>query len=150
MFHLLISLCRYKTVSIYTKLTLIIWFYSCLYKALVVFKIWCSISVICNVYLFRNMVYLGLRNNSREVINKSYYTQLEQSYSWLHIKLGLSSIGISFRMHLLGIEIAYSHDVMFRLFHGLIGMNPLFLFTWTCISLVLGISTFYYEYTVPC
>ena len=48
---------------------------------------------------------------------------------------------------LFGIELAYSHNVLFRLFVGLMEINPVFLLISLCISLVLGILSFYYEYS---
>jgi hypothetical protein len=64
-----------------------------------------------------------------------YYLAYSQ---WLCIKLAPSSIGISFMMRLFGIELALSaHNVLFRLFVGLISINPLFLLISVCISLVL-------------
>ena len=66
---------------------------------------------------------------------------------WLCIKLAPSSAGISFMTQLFGIELAYSHNVLFRLFVGLMEINPVFLLISLCISLVLGILSFYYEYS---
>ena len=69
---------------------------------------------------------------------------------WLCIKLAPSSAGISFQAEmtqLFGIELAYSHNVLFRLFVGLMEINPVFLLISLCISLVLGILSFYYEYS---
>ena len=70
-----------------------------------------------------------------------------RSKQWLCIKLAPSSAGISFMTQLFGIELAYSHNVLFRLFVGLIPINPVFLLISLCISLVLGILSFYYEYS---
>jgi hypothetical protein len=71
-------------------------------------------------------------------------------YKWLWIKYSHLTIGISFMMSalLFGIELAYSHNVLFRLFIGLMEINPLFLLISLCISLVLGINSFYYEYSI--
>lgn len=74
--------------------------------------------------------------------------QVKQVYQqWLCIKLAPSSAGISFMTQLFGIELAYSHNVLFRLFVGLMEINPVFLLISLCISLVLGILSFYYEYS---
>ena len=65
--------------------------------------------------------------------------------SWIVcIKLAPSSAGISFMMRLFGIELAYSHSVLFRLFYGLMEINPVFLLMINdkCISLVLGMPLF--------
>jgi hypothetical protein len=77
-------------------------------------------------------------------------------YKWLWIKYSHLTIGISFMMSalLFGIELAYSHNVLFR-FIGLMEIdrhsprptNPELGFT-ICISLVLGINSFYYEYSI--
>ena len=40
-----------------------------------------------------------------------------------------------------------SSTIFFRLFLGLMEINPVFLFISLCISLVLGINSFYYEYS---
>lgn len=40
------------------------------------------------------------------------------------IKLAPSSAGISFLMRLFGIELAFSHSVLFRLFYGFMEINP--------------------------
>ena len=68
---------------------------------------------------------------------------------WLCIKLAPSSAGISFMTQLFGIELAYSHNVLFRLFVGLMEINPVFLLMSLCMgtSILLAISSFYYEYS---
>ena len=119
-------------------------------KALVFFKICTVISV----YLFRTLVHIGLRRVGvlltpmlelfAQFKEPVYSTLVEE---WLCIKLAPSSAGISFTTQLFGIELAYSHNVLFRLFVGLMGMNPVFLLISLCMSLVFGISSFYYEYS---
>ena len=64
-----------------------------------------------------------------------YYLAYSQ---WLCIKLAPVFLGISFSMRLFGFELAlFSHLVLFRLFVGLISINPVFLLISVCISLVL-------------
>jgi hypothetical protein len=60
------------------------------------------------------------------------------------IKLAPSSAGISFTTKLFGIELAYSHSVLFRLFYGLMGINPVFLLMINdkSMSLVFGMPLF--------
>ena len=53
------------------------------------------------------------------------------------------SISLTTSKALFGIELAYSHNVLFRLFVGLMEINPVFLLISLCISLVLGILSFY-------
>lgn len=127
-----------------------LWLYFNFSKALIFFCTYISIS---KVYLFHIYVdvHIGLRN-SRQVKTQALelfaqFKELVYSSQWLCIKLAPSSIGISFMTQLFGIELAYSHNVLFRLFVGLMEINPVFLLISLCISLVLGILSFYYEYS---
>jgi hypothetical protein len=66
---------------------------------------------------------------------------------WLWIKLGPSYIGVSFLSTLFGIALAYNHYVTYRLFVALISINPVFLLISLSLKKVLGINSFYYEYS---
>ena len=105
------------------------------------------------MYLFHIDVHIGLRHSivyTKFCSMKELFAQFKElvySSQWLCIKLAPSSAGISFMMRLFGIELAYSHNVLFRLFVGLMEINPVFLLISLCISLVLGILSFYYEYS---
>ena len=67
------------------------------------------------------------------------------------IRLRPSMIGVSISFcsccALFGIELAYSHNLFFRLFFGLMSINPVFLFINLCLTKVLYIDSFYYEYS---
>ena len=104
------------------------------------------------MYLFHINVHIGLRarfTNPMHCSMKELFAQFKELvYSSPHcIKLAPSSAGISFMTQLFGIELAYSHNVLFRLFVGLMEINPVFLLISLCISLVLGILSFYYAYS---
>ena len=139
-------ICRYKSLlpprghsshacyllSQIGKQLYVLWLY--FNKALIFFKICTYISM----YLFHiDLLFHGGIAQFKELV----YQQ------WLCIKLAPSSAGISFMTQLFGIELAYSHNVLFRLFVGLMEINPVFLLISLCISLVLGILSFYYEYS---
>ena len=75
---------------------------------------------------------------------------LSRLESWIVcIKLAPSSAGISFMMRLFGIELAYSHSVLLRLFYGLMEINPVFLLMINdkCISLSLVLR---WNYSLIC
>ena len=97
-----------------------------LYKALIFIKI--CIHATDVLYLFHCHIEL--------FHSCSFYFSLCFSCQWLCIKLAPSSAGISFMTQLFGIELAYSHNVLFRLFVGLMEINPVFLLISLCISLV--------------
>lgn len=67
------------------------------------------------------------------------------------IRLGPSMIGVSICFcscfPLFGIELAYSHNLLFRLFFGLMSINPVFQFINLCQTKVVYIHSFYYEYS---
>ena len=56
------------------------------------------------------------------------------------------AISISYKA-LFGIELAYSHNLLFRLFVGLMSANPVFLLINLSQTKVLYIDSFYYEYS---
>ena len=130
-------ICRYKSLSSQLVDTLyvlsLIWLY--FNKALIFFKICTYISM----YLF----HIDLHIHIAQFLSIAQFKEQQ----WLCIKLAPSSAGISFMTQLFGIELAYSHNVLFRLFVGLMEINPVFLLISLCISLVLGILSFYYEYS---
>ena len=136
-------ICRYKSLSSQLVDTLyvlsLIWLY--FNKALIFFKICTYISM----YLF----HIDLLFFLVHIAQFQGYLSIAQfkEQQWLCIKLAPSSAGISFMTQLFGIELAYSHNVLFRLFVGLMEINPVFLLISLCISLVLGILSFYYEYS---
>ena len=147
-----ISICRYQSLlSLSGKHLCVLWLY--FNKALIFFSMCTYISM----YLFHIHVHIGLRQVFTQYVTNQVYTthysmkelfaQFKElvyylAYSqWLCIKLAPSSIGISFMMRLFGIELALSaHNVLFRLFVGLISINPLFLLISVCISLVLDMA----------
>ena len=45
------------------------------------------------------------------------------------------------------IELAYVHILVFRLFVGIMLVNPIFLLISICVSKALVFCTFYYEYS---
>ena len=67
------------------------------------------------------------------------------------IRLGPSMIAVSISFcscfGLFGMELAYSHNLLFRLFFGLMSINPVFLFINLCQTKVVYIDSFYYEYS---
>ena len=117
-------------------------------KALIFFKMCTYISI----YVFHIDVDIGNRERNGSIKGRLFCRMFELVrqiywYKWLCIKLAQTSIGISFNQRLFGIENAYSHNVLFRLFVGLMEINPVFLLISLCIStsLVLGINSFYYD-----
>ena len=84
-----------------------------------------------------------------------YFTSWNGSH--VVIRLGPSiiqlAINISFTTckalckALFGIELAYSHNLLFRLFVGLMSTNPVFLLINLSQRKVLYIDSFYYEYS---
>ena len=127
-------ICRYKSLSSQLYVLSLIWLY--FNKALIFFKICTYISM----YLFHIDLLVHIGDIAQFQVKQVYQ-------QWLCIKLAPSSAGISFMTQLFGIELAYSHNVLFRLFVGLMEINPVFLLISLCISLVLGILSFYYEYS---
>lgn len=115
----------------------LIWLY--FNKALIFFKI-CTYLKDISMYLFHIDLLVHIGDIAQFQVKQVYQ-------QWLCIKLAPSSAGISFMTQLFGIELAYSHNVLFRLFVGLMEINPVFLLISLCISLVLGILSFYYEYS---
>jgi len=83
--------------------------------------------------------YISLHYSMKELFAQFKEPHYYLAYSqWLCIKLAPVFLGISFSMRLFGIELAlFSHLVLFRLFVGLISINPVFLLISVCISLVL-------------
>ena len=134
-------ICRYKSLSSQLVDTLyvlsLIWLY--FNKALIFFKI-CTYLKDISMYLFHIDLLVHIGDIAQFQVKQVYQ-------QWLCIKLAPSSAGISFMTQLFGIELAYSHNVLFRLFVGLMEINPVFLLISLCISLVLGILSFYYEYS---
>jgi hypothetical protein len=84
------------------------------------------------MYLFHILVHLGLRQVLEELswlfcTMKPLFALKLSSYKWLWIKYSHLRIGISSPNPLLFVlELAYSHNVLFRLFLGLMEINPVF------------------------
>ena len=99
-----------------------------------------------SMYLFHILVHLGLRQVLEELswlfcTMKPLFALKLSSYKWLWIKYSHLRIGISSHIALLAaslglfvLELAYSHNVLFRLFLGLMEINPVFLLISLCIS----------------
>ena len=141
--------CRYKSFSRRTgKQCDVLWFY--FEKSLKVVLMSCSISM----YLFHILVHLGFRQVLEELSwlfcsMKPLFDVSDNSYSWLWFKYSHLTIGIQSPNPLLFVlELAYSHNVMLQLFLGFMEINPIFLLVSLCISLVFGVSSFYYEYSL--
>jgi hypothetical protein len=143
-------ICRYKSLSLSRGFkNSVLWLY--FNKALIFFSMCTYISM----YLFHINIHIGLQQVLTQFKVQARYISLHYSmkelfaqfkephyylaYSqWLCIKLAPVFLGISFSMRLFGIELAlFSHLVLFRLFVGLISINPVFLLISVCISLVL-------------
>ena len=82
---------------------------------------------------FKILVHLGLRQVLEELswlfCTMKPLFALKLSSSWLWLKYSHLRIGISSPNPLLFVlELAYSHNVLFRLFLGLMEINPVFLF----------------------
>jgi hypothetical protein len=99
-------------------------------------SLWCSLFKMCmqiSMYLSHWLLHIGLR--------QSYLLN-----NW--IKLAPSSIGISFLTTTFRFGLAYNHYVTLRLLEdALISINPLFLLISLCFKKVLGINSFYYEFS---
>lgn len=138
--------CRYKSLSTgIGKQLYVLWLY---FNFGFIFLLMCTY---ISMYLFHILVHIALRQVLEEFswLFPTMKPFFQHSYKWLWIKYSQLTIGISFMMSalLFGIELAYSHNLLFRLFLGLMEINPIFLPMSLCISLVLGINSFYYEYS---
>ena len=142
--------CRYKSLSTgIGKQLYVLWLY---FNFGFIFLLMCTY---ISMYLFHILVHIALRQVLEEfswlfpTMKPFFQPHLVYSYKRLWIKYSQLTIGISFMMSalLFGIELAYSHNLLFRLFLGLMEINPIFLPMSLCISLVLGINSFYYEYS---
>ena len=98
------------------------------------------------MYLFHILVHQGLRHALEEF--KRLFSRMKELFvrSLVCIKLAPDSIAFCCIIPLFGIELAYGHNVLFRLFYGLMEINGVHLLISLCISLWLGINSFYYEY----
>ena len=68
----------------------------------------------------------------------------------LCVKLSPKKVGVVIEKvvsQMYQIELAYVHVLVFRLFVGLMSVNPIFLLISICVSKVLVLCTFYYEYS---
>jgi len=68
----------------------------------------------------------------------------------LCVKLSPKKVGVGIEKvvsQMYQIELAYVHVLVFRLFVGLMSVNPIFLLISVCVSKVLVLCTFYYEYS---
>ena len=67
----------------------------------------------------------------------------------IRLRPSMIAVSISFCscFPLFGIELAYSHNLLFRLFLGLMSIHPVFVLINLCRSKVLYIHSFYYEYS---
>ena len=119
-----------------------------------IFKICTYISI----YLFHILVHIALKASIKEFDGlfcrmKELLAQkggLYYSSKCLWIKLGRSSIMSLASAQLFLISLAaYSHNLLFRLFVPLMEINPVFLLMSLCMgtSILLAISSFYYEYS---
>ena len=158
---MMLLICRYK--SLYGWHKVLQSSVLCLYltEAFILFKMCICISC----YLFQISVWHGLRFiqgglHGLFLCMKQLFAQFKEELcytkKWYSINLGgYSPIRISFMMIILfGISLAYSHLVLFRLFVGLHKINPVFLLISHQLAAVLGINSFYYEYSllqpIPC
>lgn len=107
----------------------------------------CSLFKMCmqiSMYLSHWLLHIGLRQLS-SINNISTGITHQQILKW--IKLAPSSIGISFLTTTFRFGLAYNHYVTLRLNVALISINPLFLLISLCFKKVLGINSFYYEFS---
>ena len=75
---------------------------------------------------------------------------LSKFEKYICIKLAPNKVGVSNRrvkQQVYQLELAYVHSLVFRLFVGLMSINPIFLLISVCISKVLVLNSFYYEYS---
>ena len=141
-------ICRYKLLSQSIGKELYV---LCLYfkKKWVIFYMCTLISM----YLFHILVHIGLRQVSLCIgwlfsRMKGLFACSNYTYKWLWIKYCNVRIGASVgTLYRFAIELAYSHNVLCRLFLGFMQINAVFVLMSLCISLVLGINSFYYEYS---
>ena len=143
------TLCTLCNLSILVQLgahvvhTALIIYHELLYIFNKAFKI---LLIQLSMYLFHMLVHIcflliSWLSNTLLKLNTS-------GSKWLFIKYSHLSIGITEHQLLFLLELAYSHLVVFRLFLGFMDINPVFLFISLCIYLVLGINSFYYEYSI--
>ena len=149
--------CKCQTLSISWPICSNAWDLNCRYKSLsliIGFKfyvLWLYLGKAC--YFFKFRVHIGLRQVSYyrlEYSNTMPRNRLsdQHSFNFVFLKLAPSFSTISFHTRLFGIGLAYSHSISSRLFGGLMEINPVFLLISLCISFVLGINSFYYEYSL--
>ncbi len=107
----------------------VLWFYfnSSTFKILLMCT---SICTSLSMYLFHILVHLGFRQVLEELswlfsTMKPLFALKFSSYKWLWIKYSHLRIGISSPNPLLFVlSLAYSHNVLFRLFLGFMEINP--------------------------
>ena len=114
-----------------------------------------------SMYLSHWLIHVGLRQQSSirctismkglfsNLLSKSSLSLMQSANlntSW--IKLAPSSIGISFLTTTFRFELSYNHYVGLRLLlAAFISINPLFLLISLCFKKVLGVNSFYYEFS---
>lgn len=126
-----------------------LWFYFNL--ALTLFRI-CSY---LSIYLFHIFPSLALRQVFSEFSwlfsrVKAFFAQAQDSLEdyWLWIKD--SQLASDYGEKFFALELAFSHSLFFRLFLGLISLNPVYLFISLSISLVLAMNSFSSEFNHWC
>ena len=115
-------ICRYKSLSSGIRKELVVlWLYFNFGFIILV------MSTGISMYLFHILVQIGFSQVLEEFSSLSFFqAHLVYSSKWLWIKYSQLTIRISFLFF--GIELAYSHSLLFRLFLGLMERNPIFLF----------------------
>ena len=66
------------------------------------------------------------------------------------IKLAPNKVGVSsteWKQCVYSIELSVAHSLVFRLFAGLVLVSPIFLLVSICMSRVVVLSSFYFEYS---
>ena len=108
------------------------------------FKIKMALSMYLSHWLLHIACLRQFNDNMKELFNNLSISKFI-GLNW--IKLAPSSIGISFLTTTFRFGLAYNHYVTLRLLVALISINPLFLLISLCFKKVLGINSFYYEFS---
>ena len=94
------------------------------------------------IYFMPHLFLFLAPHGSRESYRSHVVIRLPPSIIQLAISISLTTSKALF-----GIQLAYSHNLLFRLFVGLMSTNPVFLLINLSQTKVLYIDSFYYEYS---
>ena len=138
---------RYKSICIFLgKQFRVYWLY--FNKAFIFLKM----STYIKMYLYHEILHIALAKLL--VKFKGLFCCLFKLYlktllfvKYICIQLGPYKLGVTNRRGVFSIELAYVHSVFYRLFVGLMSINPILLLISLCLSKLVFEHSFYYEYS---